>query len=71
MDYIYSLITQGTAFTLSCPSGNFTIDADETRQAVEDSLGNVTCTDAGIDDSAAVILIFGDGEVCITIGFAK
>lgn len=71
MENILSLIDQGTKFTLACPSGTFTIDADDTRQAVTDSLGNVSCDDAGIYDSAAVILTFGDGQVCITIEFAK
>lgn len=71
MENILSLIDQGTAFTLSCPSGYYVIDADEARDAVEDADGDVRCEDAGIYDSASVILIFGDGQVCITVDFSK
>ena len=69
MENIFSLIDQGTKFRLASPSGYYVIDADETREAVEDSDGDVDYN--WINDTSEVLIKFGDGEVCITIEFAK
>lgn len=69
MENIFSLIDQGTKFRLASPSGYYVIDADETREAVEDAGDDVDYS--WINDTSEVLIKFGGGEVYITIDFAK
>lgn len=69
MDNILSLIDQGTNFTLAAPSGYYVIDAAEAREAVEESDGDMDY--CWINDTSDILIIFGDGTVCITIDFGK